>query len=294
MRYLNFLLPLLFLPLLRAGAQPSGEAFGTYWYRGLAEINSYQLHQSRYGEIHEGTAVLIFVTEPFSLSNHVKKEQAGQEENDQVTVLKLNFTKNFITGIYPYSMMMSSFVPVSYDTYPDVLKVSATSQEWCGHTFTQINLGNGSYTFREFSYFEHEGDRTLSFENFWLEDELWQRIRIDPASLPTGAIRVFPGLLYHRLSHENPEMKTAVATLRSYAKGSYSPIPYQSYTLSYANRRLVIYFEREAPYRILGWEEEYEGKTTWGKLVQSINEPYWHQHHNEHRALRETLGLGFN
>ena len=38
----------------------------TYWYNSEAEITSYNLKQARYGEIHEGKAALIFVTEPFS------------------------------------------------------------------------------------------------------------------------------------------------------------------------------------------------------------------------------------
>ena len=37
--------------------------FNDYWYRGEAELNSYTLEQARYGEIHKGEAVLVFVTE---------------------------------------------------------------------------------------------------------------------------------------------------------------------------------------------------------------------------------------
>ena len=37
--------------------------FKDYWYDGSAEISSYQLYQERYGEMREGTAVMIFVTE---------------------------------------------------------------------------------------------------------------------------------------------------------------------------------------------------------------------------------------
>ncbi|MDP7238046.1 MAG: hypothetical protein QGI34_15090, partial [Candidatus Latescibacteria bacterium] len=41
-------------------------SFGDYWYQGKAEITSYTLKQARYGEIHDGHVVLIFVTEDFS------------------------------------------------------------------------------------------------------------------------------------------------------------------------------------------------------------------------------------
>ncbi|MEX0361456.1 MAG: septum formation inhibitor Maf, partial [Allomuricauda sp.] len=41
------------------------EDFKSYWYAGNAEITSYKLEQARYGELRDGTAVLIYVTEPF-------------------------------------------------------------------------------------------------------------------------------------------------------------------------------------------------------------------------------------
>ncbi len=34
---------------------------------------------------------------------------------DRVPVLKLNFSKKFNTGIYPYSMMSSVFMPIKGD-----------------------------------------------------------------------------------------------------------------------------------------------------------------------------------
>ena len=44
-------------------AQTKYDTFNAYWYTGLAEITSYSLEQARYGEIHKGSAVLIFVSE---------------------------------------------------------------------------------------------------------------------------------------------------------------------------------------------------------------------------------------
>jgi hypothetical protein len=48
------------------------EAFKNYWYKGKAEVNSYNLLQSRYGEVREGKAMLLFVTEDFSKKKQVK------------------------------------------------------------------------------------------------------------------------------------------------------------------------------------------------------------------------------
>ena len=86
------------------------EEFKDYWYNGEAEITSYKLEQARYGEMHDGKAVLVFVTEDFLPETQVK---ADHYEETNIPVLKLNATKKFNTGIYPYSIMQSTFYPVS-------------------------------------------------------------------------------------------------------------------------------------------------------------------------------------
>lgn len=95
-----------FWGLMNSNAQRVSEQFKAHWFDGHAEISSYALSQSRYGENREGTAVLLFVTEDF-----LKKEQvkANQKSKETLPVLKLNRTKKFLTGIYPYSIMSSSF-----------------------------------------------------------------------------------------------------------------------------------------------------------------------------------------
>ena len=45
-----------------------------YWYQGKAEISRFELQQSRYGEVHQGDAVMIFVTEDFRTDIQVKLE----------------------------------------------------------------------------------------------------------------------------------------------------------------------------------------------------------------------------
>ncbi|MCA9563537.1 MAG: hypothetical protein KC561_08610, partial [Myxococcales bacterium] len=89
-------------PLTAASEHPS---FDTYWYQGLAELNRYSLQQSRYGEIHEGEAVLIFVTEDFDTELQVKWDHGNRD--NVVSVLKTNAYRRFYTGLYPYTMMTS-------------------------------------------------------------------------------------------------------------------------------------------------------------------------------------------
>ena len=76
--------------------------FKDYWYDGKAEITSYKLEQARYGELHEGYAVLVFVAEDFSKSKQVKLDDPQNAKGDDVKVLKLNRIKKFDTGIYRY------------------------------------------------------------------------------------------------------------------------------------------------------------------------------------------------
>jgi hypothetical protein len=127
---------------------PLSQEFKSYWYNGEAEISSFKLMQERYGEIREGRAVLIYVTEDFLPDIQVKAENY---DPDNIPVLKLNSTKKFITGMYPYSIMQSSFYPVQQQSH--ALKVSASIQEWCGQVYAQLN-NRENFEVLSHSYFE--------------------------------------------------------------------------------------------------------------------------------------------
>lgn len=272
--------------------------FNGYWYAGEAEITSFKLEQARYGEIHSGESVLVFVTEPFSKSKQVKLDNWRDESSDNVSVMKLNMTKKFLTGIYPYSMMMSTFTPVSVDKYPDLFKVTTSSQEWCGHTWMQMNLEGENYGLKGFSYFESEGDMDMAVPNAILEDELWSRIRLNPASLPVGEIDLFPSTFYLRLRHRPAEVKTASVQLVPIQSSEFDNKPHKKYEISYDDRSLSIYFEPEFPHTILGWEETYlsgfgnpEMLTTKAKRINTVKSAYWGKNTNKDRELRKELGL---
>ena len=104
--------------------RPVSPEFKKYWYAGVAELTSYSLSQARYGELHDGHAVLVYVTEPFDPVGQVK---ADRPDSTSVSVLKLNRSKKFLTGIYPYSIMSSIFYPVADNQH--ALKLSTSVQE---------------------------------------------------------------------------------------------------------------------------------------------------------------------
>ena len=279
-----------------ATAAPPVGQFGEYWYQGEAELTSYRLEQARYGAIHEGEAVLIYVTEPFSQSKQVKLDYADRAGEDAVTVMKLNFTKKFNTGIYPYSMMQSIFTPVSANQHPYTLKVSASSQEWCGHTFTQLNLlPGGQYHLSGKSYFESEGDVEQDLEPALLEDDIWTRIRINPDALPTGTLSMIPGTLFTRLRHVAIKPYAVEARLSTSGDGS------TTYTLEYPElkRTLKISFGSTFPHTIEGWEEttpsgfgpNAQMLTTKATRNQRMMLDYWNKHDPEDAPLRKSLGL---
>ncbi len=269
-----------------AKARPTVESYtpsntwNEYWYAGKAELNGYSLQQARYGEVHEGKAMLMFVTEDFSTDSHTKASGRG------VPVLKVNFDKKFLTGIYPYSMLLTTASPVDIQRRPHPITVTGSVQEWCGHTFTQFNLTGDEYKYTEHSYFPGEGDQMASFPAVWMEDEIWTRIRINPGSLPTGEIKMMPGIFHLRFAHSRPGPQSVTATLAPKSKNT------QVYTLSFPRgRTLAIEFEKDFPNRILGWEENSRGLTTKATLLETTRLDYWNKNSNGDRKLRSTLGF---
>ena len=264
--------------------------FRQYWYAGKAELTRYALEQARYGEIHKGDAVLIFVTEPFLTDKQVKHEVG--EGSKAVSVLKLNLVKKFFTGIYPYSIMTSIFTPVDVSRYR-TLKVTSSSQEFCGHTFTQLNFRNNQYQTQVRSYFQEEGDRNFDLKAVPLEDEIWTRIRLAPESLPKGEIEMIPATQFARLWHVGLQPEPATATLNT--KGSLN-----EYKVEYKKlpRKLSIFFEKQFPYQIVSWQENHPGGfgggawlTTKATKTNTLLLDYWNRHGNEDAVYREKLGL---
>ncbi|RRQ48572.1 septum formation inhibitor Maf [Maribacter algicola] len=264
------------------------QEFKEYWYSGTAEITSYELEQARYGEIRMGKAVMIYVTEPFLKEKQVKADNASA---DNIPVLKLNATKKYLTGIYPYSIMTSSFYPV-YDNQ-HALKVSFSAQEWCGHVYAQIN-NKEDFQVTSHSYFESEADQDFSLKKTILENELWNKLKISPEDLPQGTVQIIPSLEFVRLSHKELKAYDAEATLTN-AGDTYT------YEIKYPEleRTLSITFSNTFPYSIESWSEITKSGfgpnaqllTSKAKKIKTINTPYWQQNDNKDLYLRDSLGL---
>lgn len=268
------------------------ENFGDYWYQGKAELTSYNIEQVRYGEKREGEAVLIFVTEDFSKSKQVKLDNPKEAGNDAEKVLKLNFTKKFNTGIYPYSIMTSIFSPVYPERDLHARKVTTAVQEWCGHVFMQLNNKGKDYNLLARSYFESEADVEINLDKIWLEDELWTLLRLDPNKIPEGEIQLFPSTQYLRLKHK--ELKAYTAKLSIIENDALNELKIE---IPQLERQLSIFYQSQHPYKIERWEESYpeNGKmmTTSAKLKERIMLDYWNKNGVKDNVYREELGLDF-
>ena len=270
--------------------------FNSYWYTGKAEINVYDIEQARYGELRNGKAVRIFVTEDFLLNKQVKKESMTNEPS--TSVLKMNYLNKFTTGIYDYSMMTSVFTPVDNSRFKKTIKVSMSSQEWCGHVFSQLNLEKEQYEFTGHSYFESESEEEYYMDYAFLEDEIWTQMRLNPLGLPQGNIKIIPSLAHSRLLHSDAEPLNAKTGLT--LKVNEDSQEFFVYTVQFENdRKLEIHAHSVFPFRITKWEDTYTSGfgsnkkllTTIATLKKSVKEPYWGQNSNADEYMRKELGL---
>ncbi|OIQ24077.1 septum formation inhibitor Maf [Lacinutrix sp. MedPE-SW] len=260
----------------KAKAFKPNQNFKDYWYSGEAEITSFKLLQSRYGEIREGTAVLVYVTEPFLKDKQVK---ADQNNASNISVLKLNATKNFVTGVYPYSIMQSTFYPIANNQH--AIKVSSSVQEWCGQQYVQLN-NRINFELKQHSYFETTGDKFYNIDKAILENELWTKLRINPKSLPIGDIKVIPSLEFTTLNHKPIKAYNVIAKLEE-----------NKYSLNFPelNRNLSITFNKNFPYEVISWQETFNEQSIKATKLKTIKSAYWNKKTKKDSILRKKLQL---
>ncbi len=240
---------------------------------------------------------MIFVTEDFLTDKQVKNDQ--YQNKNSIPVLKNNIVCKFPTGIYDYSMMTSVFTPVNTQKYPRTMKVTATSQEWCGHTFMQINDRDKGYAVSLRSYFEQESDQDNVVAHTLLEDELFNRIRMNPAGLPSGKIKLLPGTMVARLLHKDFQPMEAEISMAPYTGKEFSGSALQVCRVVYPalERTLEIVFEKEAPYLIAGWKDTYPSmfdkqmRSTVARRTNTLLDAYWSHNALSDQPMRKALGL---
>jgi hypothetical protein len=263
------------LALLRGTAR--ADDFWQHWGDGKAELDRYALTQPRYGELRKGTAVLIFVTEDFSDSLRVKADPGKHPASDVYPVLKLNFVRDFQTGVYDYNVLTSTFLKTEAAFAPT--KVSFSSQEWCGHVYQQLLARGGKLTGESHSYFDGEADAALELpfpDGGILEEQVPVLIRdLRGAWLPPGTSRTVPFLpsaLRARLDHKRQDWTQA--TFRR------SPAGGLTYTVTVEEKggpTTTWTVDNFAPRLIRNWKSS-TGEAA--QLLKSVRIPYWQLHAN--------------
>jgi hypothetical protein len=293
---------LLYAAMCALPATATADDFWKHWGDGKAELDGYALTEPRYGQLREGTAVTIFVTEDFSDAVRVKADPGKHPAADVSPVIKLNLVRDFQTGIYDYNTMTSTFLrtePVKGAPPLSLAKTSFSSQEWCGHVYMQWLPRGARLVGTSHSYFDGEADATPELElpeGAVFEDALPILVRgLRGDWLQPGQTKQVPFLrsqLRTRLLHvpakwgeatvsrapATSEVKTALGTLRAI-----------TYTVAEKGGDTITFtVEEAAPHRLLAWKSS-SGEAA--RILGSARLEYWKLHDNGDEKYLKQLGL---
>jgi hypothetical protein len=254
-----------------------------------AEICTYELSRARYDGIHPGEAILIFVTEPFLYKEQVKSDKGGAD--NAIQVLKMNRIERFATGMYDYSMMTSVFTPMESFEFIYPLKITFSSQDWCGQSFAQVNNSKG-FIYNQRSYFQSEGDTVLNLPYALTEDNIFNLARLGKDLLPVGEFDLLPSQSYTRTAHVPFKEYDAEASL-----GQKDSLLVYNYEIPQLKRSVRIFMDPDHQNRIVKWTETFptvfDGKlrTSTYKLKGIKKTSYWELNAPTDGNHRDSLNL---
>lgn len=276
--------------------------FWDTWGDGFAEVSTYEMIMPRYGEPREGESIMIFVSETFSERQRVKADPGKNPKDDEFSVMKLNWQKNFQTGIYDYSEMLSAFLglgPVAGRPPGMLAKLSFSRQEWCGHMFAQALFDTSRIRVSGTSYFDGDSDLTQTLTpqpDAISEDALpfWAR-SMAPPFLQPGESKDVPFLTSLKSSRDAHQPLawsrinlTRNATLQRIEVPA-GEFEVEAYSAQLANGRGFVFFvERDMPFRIIRWQFT-TGESA--SLVASERVKYWELNRPGGEEALRSLGL---
>ncbi len=270
--------------------------FWASWGDGKGELTGYQLTQQRYGETRSGTAVMVFVTEPWSQTARVKADDGKHPPQDVLQVMKLNLVEDFQTGIYDYNLMTSMFVGV--DTGAP-LKLAFGAQEWCGQAMELAWWKpDGQVTTERHSYFDGEGDETgaLDGRGVVFGDLMFHLARGFAAGLPapggTVDVKAVPRFKELRLLHQALVPLPATLSRGKSAERIKTPagtFSAEKITLAIqGGTTMHVWVEQDGARRVVAWEVVGQERA---EMTGGFRDAYWGHHNNGDEALLSRLGL---
>ena len=264
-----------------ADVLPSAEILrDPLWDDGRAEFSVYDGITRLEGRERVFVARVIVVKEDFVRDLLVKSE-AGPVTGKTFEVLKLNFVRDVPTGVYDFHQMASVFFE---RTSFRAVKYAASSMESCGLTFVVAKPADGRLTHVSHSYWDEEGDRTLTLEwspgaAFYDGLPLWLR-GFELARPARHEIRILPTQIRSRVG--TPSIEPATLELRGPDEGRGGRYAVR---LEHAGGEDRLWFETAAPHVLWRWEQA-NGTVLELRKTQRI--PYWERTAPEDAALLGT------
>lgn len=223
--------------------------FETYWQQKGQESIIYTISDG----VHTSEATLNFELIDFRTDKYVKLSSDHREKAVSVLALNSQFQED------KFSTNCSVFTPTDAKLFPHSLKIMASTHEPAGNSYKELLAKSRVYELLGSSYTEADANQKGQIDRNWSEDELWTKIRTNPAKLPTGNFKIILGLGYANKQHLPIGLHDATAKIDTIRTDS------SNYSLRYAlqypslKRNLNINFGSTWPYSILGWEDIMQG-----------------------------------
>ena len=254
--------------LVTAGAlQAGGFSESTVWDDGFSEMCFYDATDTIYGTPRQYTRVHLMNRQWMDPLTGVKTDA---ETPGAIHAFKLVIAEQIPTENYNYRYLTTVFLRRS-DLTP--LKMTTSSQEWCGHTFKILRWAEGRLDVRSFSYFPGEGDRTFERPRDAVPFEsLFIIAREAAATLRPQALEVLPSMRSNRQVVPDAAAATVVPSPETQRVATpLGPLDVRRVRVESAQTTAWFDVEAAAPHRIVAFEAGDES----GQLVAMERRAYW-------------------
>ncbi|MFQ5501187.1 MAG: hypothetical protein ACE5EQ_02680 [Phycisphaerae bacterium] len=239
-------------------------AFSTlpFWNDGLSEMSYYDAVDTLYSKPRQYIRIMLLNREWLNPVQRVKAENQnilvasgdGSERKSSVPVFKLNIIEEIPTENYNYRHMITVFLN-RHTLIPE--KLAASSQEWCGTTFKQLQWLPEGLRVRSFSYFEDEADREWNLPPSpvaYPREALFVLARAACASENDMDLLLLPSMRSNHASEPMPvPVHLKVGATRSSVRVPFGRFSAKTITITDENGDETARYqvEAEAPYRLL-------------------------------------------